>query len=179
MSSDLPRSCTVEFEARAFAEAYKAYMKGNLHRAFLGACQWSAVVMLGGMVLYLLPHHQAVVYGEEVGFAWFLGLSILVGFAAYAIASYRQFNADVGGIQSEVWTIEVREDGWSYTGRTGIQGFIPWSQLKVDLDLPDAYLVRAYPMQFLVFRAPLRTAGLDEEFAARVRSAVAEGAALQ
>lgn len=67
----------------------------------------------------------------------------------------------------EVWTCEVTDHAWSFASRKGLKITVPWPLMKLTHAFEDAYIVMYDSSIVTVYRAPLKAAGLDEEFARR------------
>jgi len=69
----------------------------------------------------------------------------------------------------ETWTCVLTDEGWSYRNVDGLLRFIPWTAMSLRYEHKDGWLIQFGSEEVLVFRSPLREAGLEEEFRKRMR----------
>ncbi|HEY0867501.1 MAG TPA: hypothetical protein VGE01_08985 [Fimbriimonas sp.] len=133
-------------------------------------------------------------------FFWSLGLSAAVGFLLYtgtfhnrskdqpfligmALAigtllpfvylwEYARKGIERGNAAHEGkrWICSLTPESWTFTDQDGVATSIPWRLMKIDVETPDAWFVKYGASEVLVYRQPLRDAGLEEEFRSRIKS---------
>jgi hypothetical protein len=70
--------------------------------------------------------------------------------------------------RGEVWQCDMTELGWSFQGKSGMLRFIPWELIRPTFEHEDGWLARCEEVELLIYRKPLREAGLEEVFRARM-----------
>ena len=67
------------------------------------------------------------------------------------------------------WDCKISDESYSFTDTNGIGSIIPWRLMKVKLEITDAWLIEYGDQRsVIIFRKPLRTAGLEDEFRKRI-----------
>jgi hypothetical protein len=129
--------------------------------------QWIAWWSLTGGAASLVA---GMLLGDSVGphlWAYFF-----VGYPATAVFSCIMLlaQADREATRSfcEAFDCEVSDDGWSYGYGSGGKVLVPWSAMKLRFESQDALFIEFGQTVCPVLLRPLREAGLEEEFRARL-----------
>lgn len=170
------------YEARNDPTVSRAYLKA--HRSenwgtWLGWAFRSVLYFIGiPTTCYLLGWEFSTDNSGREGLTLLLVVAIVYcGFwFRHAYTSHIETNLDAD--RGEVWTCELTKDAWTFARKNGVLTSIPWKLMEIGLEGPDFWEVRYGRFQVLVFRQPLRRAGLEGEFLRRIkRAALADQAA--
>lgn len=165
------RTYTAKTDNEAIIRLSKAQMKGE----WLSAClKWSTFFLWSGFILYYFPHFFASQQGEWVGLGVFVAFAFLLGFVSVMVGWQQSIDKCRSNRKIETWECELSDEAYCCKDSMGIGVQIPWSQMKVKLEHPDGYVVNYWNRDVIIFRKPLKDAGLDEEFAQRISEAKSE-----
>ncbi len=68
----------------------------------------------------------------------------------------------------EEWQCEVSDEGWGFESKGGVRPFIPWSVMSLEFEHDKVWQLSYEGSEVWVYREPLRAAGLEEGFKARI-----------
>jgi len=95
-------------------------------------------------------------------------------FVVQALAMYaHQSRAIQRGVarfaeQKLSWFCEISDEGFQSRSNSGVVSLVPWSLMKLQLEDPDAWWIEYEQTGLVIFREPLRVAGLEDEFRRRI-----------
>ena len=108
--------------------------------------------------------HQGPVAGMAVAVA----VGFVVGVITPVLAALQQI-----GRVKDVWggsvLCTVSEDAWSFRMPSGVRTEVPWQAMRLLFEHPDGWIIHYDQVTMIVFRSPLKAAGLDEEFRKRLQ----------
>jgi len=111
-------------------------------------------------------------YGQGSGDAPLIVLALVIGSLLTFLVFWERVSKGLAltckNQAEEVWQGELTPDYWSYTDKRGVKTSIPWSAITIALDIDKAWVISYSKQTLIVFREPLRKAGLEQEFIACV-----------
>src|SRR5688572_5054643 len=138
---------------------WKSWLVWNLRYSSLLAV-YSA--MLCAMLSLFLKDDS---YFDSVLFA--IGFAYIVG-ATYTLHCMGKSADSVLSYPEQTWQCEVTDEGWGFRSEDGIYTFIPWSAMKLECERHRTWYITYGNHGVWVYREPLRKAGLEQGFKARM-----------
>lgn len=129
---------------------------------------------------YLVPPYAVLCAGTCI-FAQFFGGTMTVESLVAAIAFgcilaplaavnqyHTQIKQSVSSQRCQSWRCELTDEFYQFTSSDGVRTCIPWRRIKIETEEPEYFAISCGSHENMIYRDPLRRAGLEEEFVRRV-----------
>lgn len=126
------------------------------------------ISILNTVLIGLLPawmgHFYAAKSGAMAGVIAFASTAVFQAFVYALLSPLQAADNRTKDHSQKSWTYEMTEDHWGWTTEDGLSVKAPWTVLKLEVEMPDAYSVRAGSADVVVLKAPLQRAGVEAKF---------------
>lgn len=150
-----------------------AWQKANRRHYWRAAMQtgWMSALpaLLGFWVVAILNRYPS----SSIQLLEAAGVGFLAGLIYYASYADKHLKSNSLASADESWHCELTDEAWSFTSRSGVKNSIPWKAMQLAFEHSDGWLVKFDRSSVWVYRSPLKTMGLDDEFKNRIGSATA------
>lgn len=149
----------------AYVRAYRRAHKGKVANWIVNQAAWT-------IALPILSFLFGVYCSNTDSFApgvWVLGIGAFSAFlylTNWGLDCQMEASKQAGA--GKTWRCTLTAEGWTFAELEGASTFIPWRAMKLVLETPAIWEVRYGKDSVLVFREPLRRAGLEQEFCERI-----------
>lgn len=157
----------VDYDAKvtAMASWKLGISKGTVKGDILGLGVYTGLFFMAGAGL---ANESRTLYGpgEILVITFLIGLiGGSVFWAGISRLGYERLASKGTGQRWDCWMTDTH---WHYRDLVGVEVSAPWSGIQLLTETADAFVVRVGPEPIIVFRSPLKQAGLDEVFRAKV-----------
>ncbi len=159
---------TVRFDPnvnRAFDIGYTK--KSARHWVFAGLRRGLLYAALAAFLIYTGTFKSRDDYFAIIGMPLIIGL--LIAFVESWESIRSCIETQNQSLAGETWECEITADYWTTTDRKGLRVHYPWKQMEITYESLEGWIVRCGGTEVVVYRAPLRAAGLEDEFLKRIR----------
>lgn len=97
-----------------------------------------------------------------------MSLGVIIAPISTLVHFDKSVHQSLAEVKNKTWTCTLTECCWKLTDDDGVTSSFPWSLIKIEKSDPDYWEISCGKTIVVVFRKPLREAGLEEEFERRL-----------
>ncbi|HZH97932.1 MAG TPA: hypothetical protein VEX38_03095 [Fimbriimonadaceae bacterium] len=169
----LPASYVAEISDREYKDAMLRMIRRNWY-LWVVHCARSGFGYAGvGALTFYAAYDLSGAFGIEYGMLIAAAVPFAFGFFSPLLGistSYGRWSPPLSS-QPRYYDCELTEEGWGFKTPNGVARFIPWKSMRLEYEFPNMWSVKYGPLEedhVVVYREPLRRAGLEEEFRSRL-----------
>lgn len=167
----MDEQATYRYEVKHDAEAYRrfqrAYARSQWPTYAAAYLSTGAYFAFCGISVYWIANMAAGIDAWG-GLPYAALMSFLFGMTWVYSQAVHQTDERQREYMGLAWTCEIAPEVWRFVGNQCGDIEIPWNIMRVKFEHPDAWLISYGDQEVMVYREPLRAAGLEDLFRSRI-----------
>lgn len=165
--TDTSRNYSVRATHAEYREIVKAAMRANWKTWVASSYRYA---LIGGALTTGVFFSGSIVSesaGLSGGFYVTAAIGLIGGACLPWLRASNRFDRAAHFVPEQV-DCSLTEESWRFRRPSGVMTEIPWRAMRLSLELPNAWIVQYGSDKVIVYRRPLREAGLEAEFASHL-----------